>query len=161
MGRRIDGDGTTRVRVIPPPLYFLFCLLLGGSLQLLRPVELAGYAFRTGMTIGLVMVAAAGMLGGWALIVMTRAGTPVEPWKIPVHLVTSGPFRLTRNPLYLTLTLVLASIAVMANSAWLTGAAILLAFLLDGLVIRREERVLVSVFGREYTEYTSRVRRWL
>lgn len=150
-----------RARVIPPPLYFLLCFALGGSLHLYCPVELGRYSFSTGMTIGMTMLFAAGVLGGWALFVMTRARTPIEPWKSPVHLVTSGPFGVTRNPLYVTLTLILAAVSVMANSAWMAGATVLLPVLLDRLVILREEVVLTAIFGSEYTDYKARVRRWL
>ena len=103
----------------------------------------------------------AGLLGGWALLVMVKRRTPVEPWKDPLHLVTSGPFRWTRNPLYVTLSTLLLALAIMANSAWLGAFAVVLPLLLDRLVIRREEEILERTFGSDYTTYKDRVRRWL
>lgn len=149
------------MRVIPPPLLFLACLTVGSFLQYRRPFPIGSYHFRVGASIGVCMLAVAAIIGGWALREMFKLRTPVEPWETPRHLVTSGPFRISRNPLYLTLTLTLFALAVMANSAWLVASAIALVVLLDRLVIKREEEVLTREFGDEYTRYRSRVRRWV
>ena len=149
------------MRVIPPPLLFLACLVVGSLLQYRRPVPIGTYDFRVGAIIGACMLVVAATIGGWALREMFKLRTPVEPWATPRHLVTSGPFRISRNPLYLTLTLTLLAFAVMANSAWLIASAIALVVLLDRLVIRREEEILTREFGEEYTSYQSRVRRWM
>lgn len=156
----MDAESKRR-RVIPPPLYFLACLLAGSVVQYLRPVPLGPYSFQLGAWVGIVTLAIAGMLGGWALLEMTRHHTPVEPWRTPIRLVTSGPFRLSRNPLYLTLTTVIVALSIMANSAWLLATGVVLLLLLDRFVVQREEAVLEHVFGSEYVSYKSRVRRWV
>ena len=92
---------------------------------------------------------------------MRQSHTPVEPWKTPVQLVTSGPFRFSRNPIYVMFILVLISIGIAANSIWFLAASPLLVLLLDRVVITREEAWLEELFGSEYTSYKSRVRRWL
>ncbi|HEU4887618.1 MAG TPA: isoprenylcysteine carboxylmethyltransferase family protein [Thermoanaerobaculia bacterium] len=148
-------------RVIPPPVLFLICLIAGSVLQSQRPVLIGPYSMAAGLGVGVLLLAAAGVLGGWALREMMTRRTPVEPWEEPVHLVTSGPFRISRNPLYVTLTAILLSIAVMANSLWLLASAVLLLLLLDTLVVRREEKILIGVFGDAYLAYKARVRRWV
>ncbi len=156
-----ENTGSKRLKVIPPPLYFLACLLAGSVIHYRRPVPLGPYSFELGAGVGVFTLALAGTLGGWALLEMTRHRTPVEPWKNPIRLVTSGPFRLSRNPLYLTLTTVIVALSIIANSAWLLAAGVALLLLLDRLVVRREEVVLEDIFGSEYMTYKSRVRRWV
>lgn len=150
-----------RIRIVPPPLLFFVTLASGAAVQHFRPVPLAAYSFATGMLAGCSLLIVAATIGVWTLLMMRRAHTPVEPWETPRVLVKSGPFRFTRNPLYVALTAVHAALAVMINSAWLAAATVLLPLLIDRLVIRREEAVLASVFGPQYEAYEARVRRWL
>jgi len=101
------------------------------------------------------------MLALSALLEMRRAGTHVDPRQQVTALVTQGPFRLTRNPLYLSLTLLYAGIALMVNSLWaillLPGALIMIRY----GVINREERYLERTFGEQYLSYKAKVRRWV
>jgi protein-S-isoprenylcysteine O-methyltransferase Ste14 len=150
-----------RIRVIPPPLLFVVTLGSGAAVQHFRPRPIAPYSFAAGMLAGSVLLLLAATVGIWALVKMRRVRTPVEPWEEPRVLVTSGPFRVTRNPLYVSLTMVHAALAVTINSAWLAAATVLLPLLIDRLVIRREEVVLAGVFGPQYEAYRDRVRRWL
>ena len=90
-----------------------------------------------------------------------RAGTPIEPWASPSALVAAGPYRFTRNPMYLGLALCLAGLAL-----WLGTTTPLLVIPLFVLVItlgfiRREERRLEERFGEPYRHYRARVRRWI
>ncbi len=107
------------------------------------------------------MLLLAAALASWAIVAMKRRRTPIEPGRIPAGLVTTGPFRLTRNPLYLALLLVLTALAVMGNSLWLLLGAGALLLLLDRLVVVREEAVIQRAFGSEYSAYVAQVRRWL
>ncbi|HEY5610880.1 MAG TPA: isoprenylcysteine carboxylmethyltransferase family protein [Thermoanaerobaculia bacterium] len=144
----------------PPPVLFFIALILGGSLQYFRP-RTVGLPFDVGMAIGMTMLLVAGSLGFSALWTMTKAKTTVHPYHSPTSLVTHGAFRLTRNPLYVTLVLVHLAIAIMADSIWLLLATILLIALLDFGVIRPEERHIESIFGADYLAYKARVRRWI
>ena len=92
---------------------------------------------------------------------MHRANTTVRPDRPATTLVTDGPFRYSRNPLYLALTFMYAGIGIIANSLW---ALLLLApvvLFMSLFVIRREEAHLQRAFGAEYESYRARVRRWL
>lgn len=151
-----------RRRVIPPPLLFLACLAAGIVAQRGRPWPSAPlYPFAAGLAAGVVFLACAALLAGSALIAMHRAHTPVMPGHDPRHLVTRGAFRISRNPIYLALVLIVAAFALMLSSAWIALAAALLALLLDRLVIAGEEHAIAHTFPDEYTQYCKRVRRWL
>lgn len=107
------------------------------------------------------LLAAAVALGGWGLFTFRRGDTTPEPNGVASSLLTSGPFRFSRNPLYLALSTTLAAFGLLLDSAWVLLLAPLLALLLDRLVIRREESRLRAQFGDAYLAYTRRVRRWL
>lgn len=125
--------------------------------QAVVPVRLGVRSAVAGGAIGLagVLIAAA------ALIEMTRHGTPVEPGQQPTALVTTGVFRLTRNPIYLSMVMTVAAVGLMIDSLWFPLAAAVLCIALDRLVIAGEERILDRAFTAEYAAYRRRVRRWL
>ena len=156
------SDGKRTGRVIPPPVYTMVCIALGALAERFFPFPtgLSGYDdLRAGA--GALGLGAAGLLALWSIVVMTRQRTTVEPGRVPSKLVTSGPFRVSRNPIYLAFVMICASIGAIVDSAWLLLAALLLLVLLDRLIIVREEEVIAGVFGDEYAAYRSRVRRWL
>jgi protein-S-isoprenylcysteine O-methyltransferase Ste14 len=90
-----------------------------------------------------------------------RKGTAVEPWKPTTAIVSTGPYRLTRNPAYVGMALVYAGIAVMSDALWTLAPLPLVLLIVDRGVIAREERYLERKFGQEYLEYKRRVRRWI
>jgi len=100
-------------------------------------------------------------VGVWALAIVIRRRTTFEPHGTPTTLVTAGPFRFSRNPMYLALTAATASVAL-AFGAWPTLLSpLVLALLLDRWIIPREERLLEALFGDDFRDYRRRVRRWL
>ena len=139
--------------IAPPPAIFLIAFLLGVLLRKFLP--------RIGSPIGGTALAAIGVgLGAWAFTHMLRARTHIDPYKPATALVTTGPYRFTRNPIYLAMTILYIGAAV---SFRIIPALILLPIailLLQFGVIRREERYLEAKFGDRYREYRSRVRRW-
>ena len=90
-----------------------------------------------------------------------EANTAVNPFDTSSTLVTYGPYRFTRNPMYLGFTLVLFGVSILAGS--LTPFVIVFAFalLMDRMFIQMEEQKLASTFGSLWEEYKSRARRWL
>jgi protein-S-isoprenylcysteine O-methyltransferase Ste14 len=144
---------------VVPPIWLLLTLIASGLLhhyvpiaQLLEPpLTWLGFA-----PLGAGLVVTSKGFGAFR-----RAGTPVVPFRRSTALVTSGVFRLTRNPMYLGLTLILA------GSAWLRGSVgafvpvPLLVWILQSSFIRTEERLLEEIFGGEYLRYKAAVRRWL
>jgi protein-S-isoprenylcysteine O-methyltransferase Ste14 len=142
----------------PPPLLFAGPWLGGLLLQRLLPAPRLPLAVRL---LGLPVMAAGFGLGGSFIWTMRRAGTPVDPYEAPTALVTEGPFRLTRNPAYVGLTLTYAGLSLLVGTLWslLLLPGVLLA--VDRGVIQREERYLEKQFGSSYSQYRHRVRRWL
>ena len=85
----------------------------------------------------------------------------MNPNAEPVHLVISGPFGVTRNPMYLANTLLLIGVAFITGIAWFLLFAFIAAFATQKLAIENEEKVLAAKFGKKYRDYAKRVRRWI
>jgi protein-S-isoprenylcysteine O-methyltransferase Ste14 len=101
------------------------------------------------------------MLGFTAFRTMREAGTTPDPRQPVTTIVTSGPFQLSRNPIYLSMALLYSGIALLTNALW---PMLLLPFVLRIMnrgVIDREEQYLERKFGEKYVEYKLQVRRWL
>ena len=152
-------DGRTAGVVVRPPLLYLGALLAGLAADWLHPARAmpAGYRF----TLGPALVVAALALAFWAFARFRRAGTNVPTNRPTLALVTDGPYRFSRNPIYLGLTALYRGLAVIAGSLW----AVLLIFPVLAVmrwgVIAREERYLEARFGQPYRDYMARVRRWI
>jgi len=145
--------------LVPPPLLYAGALLIVLILDWLRPLELMpATAGLWGGSIVLVMGLA---LNVWGAYTMSRARTPINPYRPVADIVDWGPFRLSRNPLYVGLNLVFLGLTLLINSAW--GILLLVALLvvMHYGVILREERYLESRFGEAYREYCRKVRRYL
>lgn len=145
--------------VAPPPLIFLAGLAAGFALEALLPGSSVPGAVRW---IG----GGAALLAGIALqttfiVAFGRKGTSVEPWKPTTAIVTTGPYRLTRNPAYLGMALIYVGIALLSDSLWVLLPLPLVLAVIDRAVIAREERYLERKFGSEYLDYRRRARRWI
>jgi protein-S-isoprenylcysteine O-methyltransferase Ste14 len=92
-----------------------------------------------------------------------RAGTTIDPLRLDktTALVTEGVYRYTRNPMYLSLTLMLCAWAIWLGGVWAWVGPIALALWLDRFQIRPEERAMSRRFGADYDRYRRNVRRWL
>src|SRR3712207_954940 len=101
------------------------------------------------------------LLLGWFEWAMRQADTPTSPYKPVEHIATEGPFRYTRNPGYLAMTLIYAGIASLANALWAILILPVALLVIQRGVIEREERYLEGKFGEEYLSYKARVRRWI
>lgn len=144
--------------LILPPLLFALPVGLGWLLgRVLPPPELPNLSH----LLGVILLVLSLVPGPWALVVMLRAGVNPEPHVPTNRLVFNGPFRFSRNPIYLTYILFVAGLGLMTGNLWillLLGPTI---FVAHYGIVRREERYLSLRFGAPYTEYQQRVRRWL
>ena len=104
-----------------------------------------------------------GCLGllGWALVTFRLARTAIYPNQPASLIVMRGPYRLSRNPMYVALTAITLGIALLLNSPWILALLPVVLGLLMRLVILREEAYLTSAFGEPYKQYKTSVRRWL
>jgi protein-S-isoprenylcysteine O-methyltransferase Ste14 len=140
---------------IPPPFVFVSFFLIGLIARRWMPDAFVS------MPLGIVFLAAAVGLMAWGFATMIRARTAIIPDKPASRLVTTGPFRFSRNPLYVSMIFGYLSAAVWIGS---TPSLLLLPvaiFVLHRYVIRREEAYLTRRFGDDYRAYMTRVRRWL
>jgi protein-S-isoprenylcysteine O-methyltransferase Ste14 len=151
---------TTAPRVrIYPPVYLLLSALLMVGLDLVLPFgDVIPSGFRK---LGAGLMVAGLALDIWAAGLFNRAGTSVRPLEPSSALVTRGPFRLTRNPMYLGMVVMLVGLGLVLGSV--APFAIVPAFvlLIEHRFIRREEAMLEGTFGAAYAEYKSKVRRWI
>ncbi len=143
----------------PPPLIYAGALAAGllANCRYHMPI----LPRRIARTLGWPLVACGLAVGFLGAREMSRAETNVDPRKPATAVVTGGPFRFTRNPLYLSMTLIYGGISALANAL---PAALLLPLVLRLMrrgVIEREERYLERKFGDEYIEYKVRTPRWI
>lgn len=144
----------------PPPLLFAAGLAVGLWLHGRMPLPISGPPALQIPVAGTLLLAGAGVLG-WAMLGFKRARTAIYPNQPASRLVAAGPYRFSRNPMYLGLCGMYLGIALWARSAWPVLLLPVVLWLLWLLVIRREERYLKGAFGAEYEAYRRRVRRWL
>jgi protein-S-isoprenylcysteine O-methyltransferase Ste14 len=145
--------------IAPPPLIYAGGLAVGLLLHRAFPLKF----LRSGVAqvLGVALIGVAVRVITSAVREMRRAETPLNPTEPVKALVVEGPFSFSRNPLYLSLTLLYAGIASLVNSLW---AMLLLPVVLTVItrrVIEREEQYLERKFGEQYVSYKKRVRRWL
>jgi protein-S-isoprenylcysteine O-methyltransferase Ste14 len=110
---------------------------------------------------GVALIVAGVLLGASGVMAIHRAGSSIVPIKPVTALVVRGPYRWTRNPMYLGMALVSAGIAVGANALWPLLVLPVVVVVVRRMVIDREERYLERTFGREYRRYCDRVPRWI
>ncbi len=142
-----------------PPLIFFGVLASGLVLDWIQPAPFlpapAQYAA------GAVLIALASALAFSAIVCFLRAGTNVPTTRPTTALVIVGPYRVSRNPIYTGMILLLLGIGVMVDSAWVLALAAPFALILRYGVIAREERYLDGKFGDAYRAYRASVRRWI
>jgi protein-S-isoprenylcysteine O-methyltransferase Ste14 len=154
-----DRADTANV-IVRPPIAWALALLAGLALNWLMPLPFAPAMLPAGW-LGAMVFAFALALVAWAIATMTRAGSNV-PTSLPTTtIVEIGPYRCTRNPIYLGMLLGLIGLAIATNSLWLLITLVPFAFVIRYGVVAREEAYLERKFGDVYRRYRARVRRWL
>ncbi len=113
------------------------------------------------VVLGALMVAVGLTLAAWATIALRKRGEHPDPVRPTTELVTEGPYAHSRNPIYVSFSLVALGIALLLNSYWVLGSVPIAALALNFLVVTREERYLETVIGHQYSGYRESVRRWL
>jgi protein-S-isoprenylcysteine O-methyltransferase Ste14 len=155
MNRPLDNPGV----IAFPPLIWLVNAVVSVLVHLLIRVPIMSY--RICLFCGIVFIILAPTLAVSALVTMKAAGTNVHPSEPALALVRDGPFRFTRNPMYLALCLVQVALGFFLND-WITLLfAVPLAVILHYGVILREERYLTAKFGEPYLQFKREVRRWI
>jgi protein-S-isoprenylcysteine O-methyltransferase Ste14 len=145
--------------LFPPPLIYVVAFLLGQRLQSSLPLPLllpkTLRTFLSGALLGIGITTAT-----LAVREIKSAGTNVQPQQPTTALVVEGPYRFTRNPIYLSMTLIYSGLAILSNALWPLLLLPLPLQLLRRGVIEREEHYLEHKFGERYQRYKESVPRW-
>jgi protein-S-isoprenylcysteine O-methyltransferase Ste14 len=145
--------------VAPPPFIYLGALVLGFALEALLP-SASLPAWLTWSLGGVLLLAGIALMSSF-LTAFRRAHTNVDVRRPTTTIVTTGPYRFTRNPAYVGLTLIYSGIAILAGALWPFATLAVALVVMDVGVIRREERYLERKFGDEYLRFKAQRRRWL
>ena len=145
--------------IVRPPLVYLGTIALGVLLHFAWPVALVPPAVSAPLGAATVVVAVALFVS--AVRTLRIAGTPVPGDRPTTAIVHAGPYRYSRNPIYLAFSLLQVGLACWVNSVWLLVTLIPAVALMSFVVIPREERYLELRFPTEYPPYKLAVRRWL
>ncbi len=152
------GPSYPPIRVMPP-VYLALAIVAMIALHVLLPGIVLWESLWRWFGAAILVV---GLTIGWSAVRLFRKHeTTIKPGEKSTHLVTDGPYRLTRNPIYVAMTVVLAGVATMLGSAtpWLVLPAFV--WVIARNVIPVEEAMMAETFGHDYEAYRSHVRRWL
>lgn len=158
-----DSSGTPRTPIatgpyVPPPVIYLAMLLASLALERWRPLPFPDR--RWALAVGIAF-ALPGVVALAAVLRFRRARTSPFPWQSANALVTDGPYRFSRNPMYLGFASLVLAAAGFTGSLWPAITLPVAIALIVVLAIRPEERYLEGRFGDAYRDYCARVRRWL
>ena len=145
--------------IIRPPLVYLGAIALGLLLHVAWPLRLVSLAVSGPLGGTAVLVAVALFLS--AVRTLRTAGTPVPGNRPTTTIVRTGPYRYSRNPIYLAFSLLQLGVAFWVNSLWVLVTLVPAVALMSFVVIPREEHYLKSRFPSDYLPYKASVRRWL
>lgn len=145
--------------IVFPPILFLGAVVLGVALQWVWPIHL--WAALPARIAGGLLALMGGTMAISALRRLRCAGTHVHPGEPTTAIVSDGPYRLTRNPIYVGNTSAYLGLALLFNVFWPLPSLIPFLLLLHWGVVLREERYLEAKFGESYRMYKAHVRRWL
>ncbi len=144
--------------LLRPPLVFLSSILLGVIANLAWPLPVLSPSLAP---IGMALTLGAGVLFALSLREFRVAGTSVRGTERTTAIVSTGPYRFSRNPIYVSFITFQLGLVLWINSLWLLITLVPAAAFMSTVVIPREERFLERNFGNQYERYRSTVRRWL
>lgn len=144
-----------------PPFIYALALLAGALSPLVLPNWWPGHPLADFLTaIGILMIVIAIAIDLKAMSTLHNHKTTILPMKGADHLVTSGPYRFSRNPIYLGNTILTIGASFAFGIIWFIPLAFIAAFLTQKMAIEREEKHLAAKFGKHWRDYTHKVRRW-
>ncbi len=145
---------------LPPPIIYLAALLTGIGLNSLWAMSPLPGSWR--YIVGSLLIAVNVLIMPPVLRRFRRASTPFFDFrKAASVLITDGPYRFSRNPSYVSLTLLYLGVGIILNNGWILLLVVPVLLVMDLWVVRKEERHLETKFGEDYLRYKAVVRRWL
>lgn len=157
MAKERDRPNTNPM--VHPPIVALLFIVTAYFLGRFAPLPFVAPVFLRYLGLGLTFIGF--LLGIASFIEFQRARTTLDPHGSTKQLVTSGIYRFTRNPIYLGFLLMVIGLPLNSGLYWGIVLAPFYVLLMNRLIIQHEEAYLEKKFGKIYTDYTSRVRRWL
>jgi protein-S-isoprenylcysteine O-methyltransferase Ste14 len=146
---------------IPPPVFFFVCLGCGLLMEYLFPIHLINLSPILRVVVGGILMLASGYFAVSAFFVLIKNKTTFNTSKSTIKIVKEGAYRFSRNPLYLSLLLLLFGVGILLSSLWLFCTIPILYILFLFRAVKPEERYLSQKFGEEYLVYSEKVRRWI
>jgi protein-S-isoprenylcysteine O-methyltransferase Ste14 len=146
---------------IPVPWVFVLTYLIGVALERVLPLGTLPVSQTVVGLLGCMLLVTGVLVAGWGWLTFRRARTTTVPGKISSQLVTWGPYRFSRNPMYVGLSLVYVGEAGLLRQGWPVLFLPLVLVYLNWGVIRVEEGKLEVTFPQQYAAYRAKVRRWL
>ncbi|MDR6758431.1 protein-S-isoprenylcysteine O-methyltransferase Ste14 [Mycoplana sp. BE70] len=144
-----------------PPIIYALAGLAALALQLCCPAEFSVTQLWLSNAAGALLLLFAAVLGIWALRTLKDGQTTALPHRCASHLVTNGPYRYTRNPIYLAHTLAIAGLGILLQNPWFLAAAVAAVIVTTLVAVRREELHLLSRFGCDFERYCRSTARWI
>ena len=158
-GPAAAGPAGARAGILRPPFVYAAAILTGVVLEIAWPLSFVPRPLAR--PVGGALALAALVLLMAAIGQLRAAGTPVPGHRPTTILVRTGPYRLSRNPIYLAFSLLHLGGAIWIGSWWLLVTLVASVTFIVAVVVRREERYLQERFGTAYLAYKASVRRWL
>ncbi len=154
----VQADQDSAKVTFPPPLMLILSLLIGIGLQFQHPFHISqnlhfGWIGYSMTAIGILTII-------YCRYLFKNAKTDIKPWKTTSKIVQGGPYRFSRNPIYLSLIIMGVGVALSTNNGWILITQGILLIILDRTVISKEEKYLELKFGETYRAYKFTTRRW-
>ena len=144
--------------MLPPPIIYSIFFIIGIGLGYLWPISIMTH---WGQIIGISLIVTSILIMPPVLIRFKRAGTTFDVRKSATSLITDGPYKYSRNPTYISLTLLYLGLGIFSNNMWVLMLVLPILLIIHFWIIQSEEHYLSEKFGEEYQLYKSKVRRWL
>jgi protein-S-isoprenylcysteine O-methyltransferase Ste14 len=156
----MSENAQTAQVLVRPPVAWAVAVIAGFAFDWLAPLPFVPEDWPAGL-LGAVIFVLALALAVWAVDTMTRAGTNVPTNRPTTAIVDGGPYRFTRNPIYLGMFGGLIGLGIAFDNLWLLLMLVPFALVIRFGVVAREEAYLEREFGDDYRSYRQRIRRWL
>lgn len=143
-----------------PPYIYLAAVVIGWLLHLAFPLPFMPDTISGLVAGGAVFLLALGIVA-LAFRQFRAAQTSIDPYRPSSNIISTGLFAISRNPVYVAMTIALIGIAMMVNSLWILALTPVVLVVMHFGVVKREEAYLDAKFGEAYRAYKQRVRRWL
>lgn len=157
-----EDSGQNRLLRIPVPWVYAIAYLVGAGIQFAVPVTIASASLRAiTQAVSILLIALGVLFAAWAQRIFRKENTTTDPTQSSSKLVTWGPYRFSRNPMYVGLFLVFIGLSGVFTLVWSIALMLPVFYYINWIVIPIEEAQLRGTFGETYEEYRKKVRRWL